>query len=386
MKTLDRLSMHWESDIPLAQQLRRQLLWLITTGALSPGERLPPVRDLAGRLGINLHTVRAAYRKLEDGGLVVTRQGRGTYVLPLDSRRLAQIAATFSTHTVGVIIPSMANPFYHAFLQGVEEVASADGTLVFVCNTHDVPSKAASYYAQMAAVQVDGIIIASHDTAELAPGAEDGREVGWAPMPAVTVDWPECTGPSVTLDLQDAGYQASRHLLEHGHRRVGLITVAGDASNVRPVEAGYRRALGEAGLPADPAQIARVSSFETAAGGDGVRRLLALEHPPTSIFAIADTLALGALAEIKRAGLRVPHDIALAGFNDIPASGMVDPPLTSVAAPVREMGAHAMRMLQEQIAGRPLAQMQVVLPVALVVRASCGCPPPLVNGWKEMHP
>ena len=88
MKTLDRLSMHWESDIPLAQQLRRQLLWLITTGALSPGERLPPVRDLAGRLGINLHTVRAAYRKLEDGGLVVTRQGRGTYVLPLDSRRL----------------------------------------------------------------------------------------------------------------------------------------------------------------------------------------------------------------------------------------------------------------------------------------------------------
>jgi LacI family transcriptional regulator len=88
---------------------------------------------------------------------------------------------------------------------------------------------------------------------------------------------------------------------------------------------------------------------------------------------------MGALDEIKLAGLRVPDDIALTGFNDNPASSLVDPPLTSVAAPVREMGAQAMRMLQDLMAGRPLAQMQVVLPVALVVRASCGCRPPLVN-------
>jgi DNA-binding LacI/PurR family transcriptional regulator len=372
---LDRLSVHWELDIPLAQQLSQQLLGLITRGELPPGERLPPVRELAGRLGINLHTVRAAYRKLEDGGLVVTRQGRGTYVLPLDSRRLARIAAAFRTYTVGVIIPSMANPFYHAFLQGIEETASAEGTLVFLCNSHDVPATAARYYAQMAGVQVDGIIVAAHDTADLAPGAGEGPAIGPPPLPTVTVDWPGAAGPSVLLDLEDAGCQAAQHLLAHGHRRVGLITVDSDAANVRLVDAGCRRALAEAGLESDFAPEVRVPGYEMAAGGEGARRLLALEPPPTAVFAIADTLALGALAEIKRAGLNVPDDIALAGFNDIPAAAMVDPPLTSVAAPVREMGAQAMRMLQEQIAGRALARMQVVLPVALAVRASCGCRP-----------
>jgi len=379
MNTLDRLSMHWGSDLPLARQLSRQLLWLIAGGALPPGERLPPVRALAEHLGINLHTVRAAYRVLEEDGLAVTRHGRGTYVLPLDSRRLAQLASTFRTYTVGVIVPSMANPFYHAFLEGIEETASADGSLVFLCNTHDVPAMAARYYAQMAARQVDGIIVAAHDTADLAPAAGEGPSDGPPPLPAVTVDWPGCRGPSVLLDLADAGYQATRHLLEHGHRRVGLITVEPDAANVRLVDAGYRRALGEAGLEANPAQVVRVPGFDMAAGREGLRRLLALEQPPTAVFAIADTLALGALAEIKSAGLRVPDDIALAGFNDIPASGLVEPPLTSVAAPVREMGARAMRMLQEQIAGRPLAQMQVVLPVALVVRASCGCHPSITD-------
>ena len=372
MDTLDRLSIHWDSDIPLAQQLSQQLVWLIASGGLSSGERLPPVRDLAERLGINLHTVRAAYHKLEDDGLVVTRQGRGTHVLQFDSHRLAQMAATSRTDTVGIIIPSMANPFYHALLQGVEEVASADRSLLFVCNTHDDPREAARYYAQMAAKQVDGIIVASHDTTDLVYAAVEQRDGGRPLLPTVTVDWPGCGGPSVLLDLEDAGYQATRHLLEHGQRQVGLLTVDGDAANVRLVNAGYRRALSEVGLAVDPALVVAVTGFDVAAGREGIRRLLALAEPPTAVFTIADTLALGALAEIKAAGLRVPDDVALASFNDIPTAGLVDPPLTSVAAPVREMGAQAMRMLQEQIAGRPLDHLQVMLPVSLVVRASCG--------------
>lgn len=372
MSILDRLSIYWDSDMPLAQQLAGQLLWLIASGKLPAGERLPPVRHLAERLGINLHTVRAAYRKLENDGLVVIRRGRGTQVLPFDGRQLAQIAATFRTDTVGIIIPSMANPFYHALLQGVEEVAAEAGTLLFVCNTHDDPGVAARYYAQMSSKQVDGIIIASHNTAELvhAPGDEPGG--GEPLLPAVTVDWPGCSGPSVLLDLEDAGYQATRHLLAHGHRRVGLLTVNTEAANVGLVNMGYRRALGDFSLEADPALIAAAPGFDVASGQAGVRQLLGLAQPPTAVFAIADTLALGALAEIKSTGLRVPGDIALASFNDTPTAAMVDPPLTSVAAPVREMGARAMRMLQEQISGQPLVQRHVVLPVALVVRSSCG--------------
>lgn len=373
MDPFQHLTIHYDADLPLAQQLRQQLLWLIASRTLPAGERLPPVRDLAQRLGINLHTVRAAYRRLEEDGLVSTRQGRGTHVLPLDSRRLAQIAATLHTGTIGVIVPSMANPFYHALVQGVEEVASASGTLLFLCNTHDDPAEAARYYAQMAARQVDGLIIASHDTAEF-PGAA-GADTGRPLLPAVTVDWPGCSGPSVELDLEDAGYQATRHLLEHGHRRIGLLTVAIEAANVRLVDDGYRRALREAGVDPHPALVAAAAGFDAASGRTAARQLLTGAEPPTAIFAIGDTLALGALAELRAAGLRVPADVALASFNDIPTSALVDPPLTTVAAPVREMGAAAMRMLQEQISGRQLTAPHLVLPVTLVVRASCGAHP-----------
>ena len=116
-----------------------------------------------------------------------------------------------------------------------------------------------------------------------------------------------------------------------------------------------------------------------AAGAEGARKLLALTQPPMAIFAIADMLALGALCAIKSAGLRIPQDIALVGFNDIPTAALVEPPLTTVAAPAQEMGAVAMQMLQDLIAGRKPSHRRVVLPVSLVVRQSCGAHGPSVG-------
>ena len=154
---------------------------------------------------------------------------------------------------------------------------------------------------------------------------------------------------------------------------MGLITFASDASNVLPVNAGYSRALREAGLGEDAGLIAREFGFAIESGGDGARKLLASAQPPTAIFAISDMLALGAMRAIKAAGLRVPHDIALAGFNDIPMAGMVDPPLTTITAPADAAGREAMKMLQGLIAGKQPLQKRMVLPTSLVVRQSCGC-------------
>jgi LacI family transcriptional regulator len=367
MDILDKITVNPRLNTTLTQQLTQQFTWLIASGQLRPGDRLPSVRQLAAHLTISVNTVRSVYQGLEADGLAETRHGAGTHVLSHDARRLAQIAAAVYSHTVGVILPSLANPFYHPFLEGVEEVTHRGLTMLFVCNTHDDPSEAWRYFAQLSAKHVDGIIVAAHDTAGfLAPGA------GAPLLPVVTVDWPQATGYTVMIDLEEAGYEATQHLLSHGHRRVGLITWERERANVLLVNAGYQRALREAGLASDPDLIARVPAFDMAAGAEGARRLLALNPPPTAIFAIADNLALGAMAAIKDAGLRIPRDLALASFNDIPAAALVDPPLTSVAAPVRAMGARAMRMLQDQIAGRVPAQARVVLPVSLVVRASCG--------------
>ena len=372
MDILDRITVNPRLEATLTQQLAQQFTWLIASGQLRPGDRLPSVRQLAERLSISVNTVRGVYQKLEADGLAQTRHGAGTHVLAVDARRLAQIAAAERSHTVGVILPSLANPFYHALLQGVEEVAHPGRTMLFVSSTHDDPSEAWRYFAQLSTKQVDGIIVVSHDTSGFLTPGTGLPDRGSSLLPIVTVDWPEAPGYAVMMDLASAGYQATQHLLAHGHRRVGMITFERESANVVPVNAGYHRALREAGIEAEPALIARVPAFDMAAGMAGARQLLGLTQPPTAIFTIADMLALGAIGLLKEMGIRIPQDVAIASFNDISPAALIHPALTTVHAPAREMGAEAMQMLQDLIAGKEPAQRRVVLPISLVVRQSCG--------------
>jgi len=367
MSILDRINLNPHLDTTLAQQLKQQVNWFIASGELQPGDLLPSVRQVANHFRINMNTVRNAYQKLEADGLVETRQGIGTRVLPYNPQRMAQLASSQPSHSVGVIIPSLANPFYFPFLQGVELVAHRTKTMLFVCVTYDDPGEVQRYYAQLASKNVEGILIASQDDSLFVPS--DHHPVT---LPLVTVDWPASTGYAVNLDLENAGYQATRHLLEHGHRQVGLISYAVELHNVRPVNAGYHRAMREAGIPSDPRWIAAVHGFNTTAGAEGARTLLALEHPPTAIFAISDPLAIGAMCAVQQAGLRIPQDVAIAGFNDLPQAASANPPLTTVAAPVYKMGLEAMKMLQSLIAGKHPIHRHILLPTSLVIRQSCG--------------
>ncbi len=191
-------------------------------------------------------------------------------------------------------------------------------------------------------------------------------------LPFVSVDWPTARGPSILVDLDGAGYQATRHLIEHGHRRIGLITYFIDGDNIIPVNKGYFRALEEAGIQTDVSLVARVKAFDPPAGEEGARYLASLVEPPTAIFAIADTLAAGAMQGLKSMGYRIPEDIALIGFNDIPLAQWLNPPLTTVSAPSYEMGKSAMNMLQNIIARKSLPQQRIIFPVSLVIRQSCG--------------
>jgi DNA-binding LacI/PurR family transcriptional regulator len=370
MDVFNELSIDPRHEATLAHQLKQQIAWLIASGKLGSGDRLPAVRDMAERLDINLHTVRSAYAKLEAEGLVETRRGRGTHVLPFDPLRIALQSVAMRSHTIGVILPSWTNPFYHSFLQGVEEVAERDQTLIFLCNTHDDNNTAWRNFAQLSAKQVDGILVVSHGLCELLPPKTSNLIQG---LPLVTVDWPECNGYSVQIDLELAGYLATQHLLGHGHRQIGLVTYAVEVNNIRPIHLGHARALREYGLGVDPALIIAVPSFDMASGAEGARKLLASSQPPTAIFAISDTLALGAMNAIKQAGLHIPDDISIVGFNNIPLAALVEPALTTVAAPAVDLGRAAMNMLQGLIAGMQPEKRQIVLPGSLVIRQSCGC-------------
>lgn len=371
MDVYDQLHVSSDRDTTLAHQLSQQLTWLIVNGSLQPGDRLPSIQVLAARLGINLHTVRSAYHKMESDGLVATRQGRGTHVLPFDPNRFALAARDQVSHTIGVILPSWTNPFYHGFLQGVQMIADEHQSLLFVSNTNDDPGAAWRDYYRFSAKKVDGILVVSHNLEGIHPAGDPSLES--APvMPVVTVDWPDADGYTAGVDLESAGYQAASHLIAHGHRRIGLVTYAQDVANVKPVNLGYQRALEEAGIQLDPSLQVRVPGFDLGSGEAGARRLLSLKNRPTAVFCIADTLALGVMSAIKTTGLRIPQDIAITSFNDIPAAALVEPQLTSVSVPTVQLGQEAMKMLQILIEGEQPAQRNIILPATLVIRDSCG--------------
>lgn len=353
---------------PLAQQIREQLAMLITKGELREGDLLPPVRLLAAQLKVNVNTVRHAYQRLEQDRLVKTAQGVGTRVLPLNIKRIIQMARAETTNTVGVILPTLRSPFYFSFLEGLEAVANQNQTMLFVCQPHDGKDPLHPF-AQLSAHKVDGIIAASIPLYELVRTSFTSM----TELPIVTADWPDCTGYCVQMDLKNAGEESTRHLIGHGHRRIGLITTRVEHSNVLPLNHGYEQALKKAGIKFDEALIARVDDFGLAAGRQGARQLLGLAKPPTAIFTITDQIALGAMQAIREGGLQVPQDVALASFNDIAFAELAQPALTTAKAPAYELGREAMKMLALLIAGKKPPKKHLTLPTSLMIRESCGC-------------
>ncbi|MCZ7568780.1 MAG: substrate-binding domain-containing protein [Ardenticatenaceae bacterium] len=373
MKNLEVLKINPDTDVPLAVQLKQQLVWLIASRQIEMGERLPPVRELATHLGINLHTVRAAYRKIEEDGLVATRQGLGTVVLGFDHFQIAQQAANVRTYTIGLIVPDINNPFYPALARGVEDVARENHVLVFICNTDEDPATGQAYLDLLIAKQVDGLIVAPYGLGFRSQPGGEGAHSGRAPIPIVYVDRPGETGHTVLLDSEGAGRAATAHLIEHRHRRIGLITCSLETPTLQQCYLGYERALNSAGVAVDPSIIIVAPAFTVASGYEAAKQLLEKPAPPAAIFAVGDTLAIGAMRAIKEHGLRVPEDIALIGYNDIEMAAVVEPPLTTVAAPTHELGATAMQMLQRLVAGEMVEERQITLPTELVVRRTCGC-------------
>lgn len=355
----------------LAQQVREQVTWAISSGTVEAGDALPPVRELARRLGVNLHTVRAAYRMLATDGLVEVRRGTRTRVAAFDPRRLWPEESAARSHLVGIVVPTLANPFYTELVEGAQESARRSGTLLIVSTTHDDQAQSLRSIAQLAARGVDGVIAVSTEISHLLAGPGGGM-TGERRLPLVVVDRPDVPGHVVEVDLEQVGHAATRHLVEHGHRGIGLVSVDGRASNVLPLETGYRRALAEAGLPARDELVARVDAWKPTAGDDGASRLLAAANRPTALVAISDLLAIGAMRAIRRLGLRIPDDVALVGVDDIPLLDVVDPPLTSVALPARAMGAEAMTTLERIWAGEADTPRRVLLEARLVIRESCG--------------
>jgi LacI family transcriptional regulator/LacI family xylobiose transport system transcriptional regulator len=197
-------------------------------------------------------------------------------------------------------------------------------------------------------------------------------------IPFVLVDpngEPSHASPSVGATNWNGGLSATRHLLQLGHRRIAVITGPEHALASRARLDGYRTAMDTAGVPVDPALV-RVGDYLAEEGLRHARELLRLPDPPTAVFACNDALALGVYRAAAEAGLRIPQDLSVVGFDDLRPAQWTVPPLTTVHQPLTEMAATAATMVITLAQGRPLAQTRVELATELVIRDSTAPPPP----------
>jgi len=251
-------------------------------------------------------------------------------------------------------------------VRGIDSVARQQGYFVLLCDTGADVGRERSYFDLLRRRRADGAICLDPDTVQHALA----QEAATLPWVACCEFDPDMAVPYVGIDNRAAAFEAVQHLLARGHRRIALINSDETYLYARQRKQGWLDALSAAGITADPALSVNVQSLDYAAGNAAIRELMAQAKPPTAVFAVSDTLAIGVLAGLRSIGKRVPEDVAVVGFDDIELATQSDPPLTTIAQPMRELGETAARLLLERLAN-PTAQLPgVLLNHQLIVRAS----------------
>jgi DNA-binding LacI/PurR family transcriptional regulator len=283
----------------------------------------------------------------------------------------ARSLASSRTDTIGLLIPrsaavSLADPFIASMIQSLFEASAQQG--YFVSATMLTADMEPGFYDRiLRSRHFDGVIMFSSDIDDpiLPLLIKDG-----SPMVLIGRHPYFLNVTSVDVENREGARDAVAHLIGLGHRRIAAINGQLQMEAAQARRDGYKQALLEAGMAID-AELMVEGFYSEVAAYQAMLTLLDLPDPPTAIFAASDTMAIGALHAVRHRGLRVPEDIALIGYDDLPLAAYATPPLTSVHQPISDMGAHAVRLLVEQIRGRGPAT-SVRLPARLVVRESSG--------------
>lgn len=270
--------------------------------------------------------------------------------VPNDAARSLRIQRT---STIAAVIPDIANPYYPDFVRGIQDVAEAHGYDVLTYNTDGERELERKALDAARRGRVDGLIVTPfHLTLdELLPLLRDGTPITL--LGEIAVDGQDVAAlpiDSVSVPGEPAAREVVNYLISRGHKRIGMIAGA-DATPPRQQRVeGYRRALAEHHLPLQEILI-RGGDFTEAGGYEAMRDLLALDPRPTAVFAANDLMAMGALLACREAGLAVPEDIALAGFDNIPAARLVHPALTTLDQQANQSGRRAAELLLGRLEG-----------------------------------
>jgi LacI family transcriptional regulator len=331
---------------------------------------LATIQDVARLAGVSTATV----SRVISGRGYVSPASREQVLAAADAlgympNGMARGLKTQRSGLIALLVPEIVNSFYTTISRGVEDVANVSGLHVILGNTDESVAKERAYVELMISTRVDGVIIApaGRTATSLEPLLANS-------VPTVLVDRSVSGFPAdvVRADSITGAQTLTRHLLALGHRRIALINGHRDTSVARDREAGFRTALAEAQVEIDERLISSGTWFiDDAEARTGA--ILDEDTPPTAILAANNFMAIGALRSLRERGRRIPQDVALACFDDIPDAAEVDPFLTALAQPAYTMGTLATRLLLERISGTFRdSPREIVLSSHLLIRRSCG--------------
>jgi len=327
------------------------------------------IKDVARELGMSVATVSRALSRPE----LLRRETRERVLTIIDRlgyrpNLLARGLRRGQTRAILLVVPTLS-PFFLEIYAGAEEVTRQAGFALLLGNGNGDPEREKACFDHVATGQADGIILLTGLVpSEYAPGRSP-----LPPLVTVLERLPHRSSvPVIRIDHRAGAREATRYLIELGHRRIAHIAGSNGAPSTAKRIEGYRDALAAAGLRAPAGWVYR-GDFFMPSGAAGIENLLSLDEPPTAVLCGNDEMAFGAIRMLNKLGYSVPHDVSIVGFDDQNMAEFYNPPLTTVHIPRHELGRRAALELIEQLEGRDVAR-EVVLPTRLVIRESAAAP------------
>lgn len=332
------------------------------------------IRDVATRAGVSPSTVSrviAGHPRIS----LKTRERVQAVMREMNyhPNAIARSLVRKSSQAIGLLIPNSVeqfflNPFFPEFLRGVTQVVQEANYNILLSTALHGLSEVERLEQMVSGRHADGVILTTARQQDPLIAVLESHH-----LPAVVVGRPPA-GTNVAWvnnDNRRAAYDITMHFAKHGHRRIGFICGSFDLVVTLDRLAGYQDALREAGIGFDPNLMAS-GEFLEEVGYHGMTRLLAVAERPTAVVAADDVLAFGAMRAAGELGYRIPEDMAIAGFNDIPLARLANPPMTTVSIRMFELGQMAANLLIEQFQDPCAPRRGVIVPHDLVIRRSCG--------------
>jgi len=313
---------------------------------VTPLRNMATLRDVARLADVSVATA----SRVASGALPVRPETRERVERAM--RELLYVPPTrrVDTGLIGVLVPELTNPIFPALAQAIETRAAPDGLASILCNTGESAFREIDYVHMLLDRRVEGMIFISCEMTNLrgdhshyARLVDEGARLVFVNGAMQTLDV-----PSVGVDERAAGELATTHLIELGHERIGFVAGPEHYLPTQLKAAGRRTAMHASGLDGD--SLVTYSTFGTEGGARGVAQLLARPDRPTAVICSSDAMAIGALSEARRQGLRVPEDLSIVGFDGIEATQWTEPALTTVAQPIDRIADTAVESLQSMIA------------------------------------